>query len=212
MAIRLPRGCRIIVLCTVLAATRAHANTCDGPSECCTAKLAHGADRHEVSLGVVLMGLSNLNERSGTWDADFYLYEEWPPAAGFTPQTELANEVARQSVQFDTTLLSDGKCQRSRRIRATLRTAYTCGGFRSISSSRSRSPTTNSWRPSWSTPTGRWRSASMTRRGRRSRAGNSRASRRSPRSARVPLGARRAGLRQRDRAGRGPPPRHVPLV
>jgi hypothetical protein len=128
------RAGRIIRLCIGLgiglAAPPAHASSCDGPIECCTAQLAHGATRHEVALGIVLIGLSNLNERSGTWDADFYLYEEWTPATGFTPQTELANEVARQSVQFDTTSRNaDGRCLRSRRIRSTLRTAYNLRRF-----------------------------------------------------------------------------------
>ena len=70
------------------------------------------------------MGISNINERSGTWDADFYLYERWQPAAGFTPQTEVVNESERHASQFDTTERHDGFCQRSRRIRSTLRSAY----------------------------------------------------------------------------------------
>ena len=66
------------------------------------------------------MGLANVNERSGTWDADYYLSEEWVPTSGFTPQTEIVNELARISTQYDITLLRDEKCIRSRRIRSTL--------------------------------------------------------------------------------------------
>lgn len=116
-------------LVLVLLARSAQATNCDGPPECCVSTLVHSTAVHPVSLGVVLMGLANINERSGTWDADLYLYEEWSPGAGFTPQTEIVNEVARQSTQFDTTLLRDGKCIRSRRIRSTLRTAFNLRRF-----------------------------------------------------------------------------------
>lgn len=117
-----------VVVCGFLGA-RASAGTCDGPPECCTPQLLHDGKPHQVALGVVVMGLANLDERTGTWDADFYLYEQWSPAVGFTPQTEIVNEVARRSTQFDTTLLRAGRCLRSRRIRSTLRTAYNLRRF-----------------------------------------------------------------------------------
>lgn len=82
-----------------------------------------------MSIGVVVMGLSNLNEKAATWDADFYLYEEWAAHADFTPQTEIVNEVERHSTSFDTTLLHDGRCLRSRRLRSTLRTGYNLRAF-----------------------------------------------------------------------------------
>lgn len=114
-----------IFFVVIAIATRAsYAATCDGPPECCVQQLTHGAKQHEVALGVVIMGLANLKERTGTWDADFYLYEEWTPEPGFTPQTEVVNEDARLSTQFDLVSLRDGKCVRSRRIRSTLRTAF----------------------------------------------------------------------------------------
>src|SRR4051794_32316372 len=70
---------------TSLAAVGDH---CDGPPECCPAHLEHGSPKPVIGLGVIVMGLSNINERTGTWEADFYLYEEWAPAPDFTPQTE----------------------------------------------------------------------------------------------------------------------------
>ncbi len=111
----------------VLVAPRAWAQdrVCAGPPECCVAQRATAMDTpQEVTLGVVVMGLHNINERAGTWDADYYLYESWAPAAGFTPQTEVTNEVSRASEQFDTTWLIDGRCLRTRRIRSTVYSAY----------------------------------------------------------------------------------------
>lgn len=102
----------------------AQASTCDGPPECCVQGVNHDGRHRVVSLGIVVMGLSNINERSGTWDGDFYLFEEWPPNTNFTPQTEIVNEIERHSTQFDITEIVEGKCHRSRRILSTLRTAY----------------------------------------------------------------------------------------
>jgi hypothetical protein len=71
---------------------------------------------------VAIVGLYNVNERSSSWDADYYLYEAWKPVPGFTPQTEIVNEVARLSEQFDNLAYNDGRCIRSRRLRSTLHT------------------------------------------------------------------------------------------
>ncbi|MGD0678511.1 MAG: hypothetical protein ABSC94_24145 [Polyangiaceae bacterium] len=76
-----------------------------------------------------MMGITSINEKSGTWDADFYLYERWRASPGFTPQTEVVNEAERHATQFDTTEMTDGTCQRSRRIRSTLRSAYNLRRF-----------------------------------------------------------------------------------
>ncbi len=116
-----------IVLAGVLCGARAAqaASTCDGPAECCPKTLVEQAPKHEdVGLGVVIIGLYNLNEHAGTWDADYYLYESWAPQDGFMPQTEVVNEVSRASEQFDDTELKSGRCVRSRRIRSTLHTPY----------------------------------------------------------------------------------------
>jgi hypothetical protein len=103
---------------------------CDGPSECCPVYLAeHVEKKVTVEIGIVVMGLANLMERAGSWDADYYLYERWPATVGFTPQTEVVNESTRQATQFDTTDLRDGICQRSRRIHSTLRCAYNIRTF-----------------------------------------------------------------------------------
>ncbi|HEY4239065.1 MAG TPA: hypothetical protein VGM88_04590 [Kofleriaceae bacterium] len=106
-----------------------HAAACDGPSECCAGQIVHGAPMRSVALGVAILGLSNINERAGTWDADYYLMEEWSAAPGFTPQTEIVNELSRLGTQYDTTLLVDGHCSRSRRIRSTLRATYNLRRF-----------------------------------------------------------------------------------
>jgi hypothetical protein len=104
--------------------------TCDGPIECCPARVReHLEKKTTVEIGIVVMGLTNLSERAGSWDADFYLYERWPATAGFTPQTEVVNEATRHSTQFDAAELRDGFCQRSRRIHSTLRCAYNLRAF-----------------------------------------------------------------------------------
>jgi hypothetical protein len=127
---------RVVVSATLSAlaifvgAGTANARTCDGPAECCSAIEAHVVRTPEtVRLGVVLVGLYNVNEKSGTWDADFYLNESWIPTPGFTPETEIVNEVARQSEQFDDTELHDARCYRSRRIHSTLRSSYNLRAF-----------------------------------------------------------------------------------
>ena len=98
---------------------------CNGPDACCPEKQLESLDhRVEVKIGVVLLGISNVSEKSGTWDADYYLYEQWPPTEGFTPRTEVVNEVERKSMSFDDTDLRSGLCNRSRRIHATLRSEF----------------------------------------------------------------------------------------
>lgn len=103
---------------------------CSGPEACCPEKLVEDLD-HQVTVkpGVVLLGISNVSELTGTWDADFYLYEQWPPTPGFTPRTEVVNEVERKSVSFDDTDLRDGICTRSRRIHSTLRSPFNLRSF-----------------------------------------------------------------------------------
>jgi len=103
----------------------AAAARCEGPIECCPSDLRARLDRvQDVSLGVVLVSLSNVAERNGTWDADYYLYERWRPVPGFTPQTEIVNEASRLSEQYDEVELEAGFCVRSRRIRSTLRSHF----------------------------------------------------------------------------------------
>lgn len=104
---------------------RAETRVCDGPEACCPAVLLSRIDApRRVSVGVVLNGLANVNERAGTWDADYYLYESWEPTPGFTPQTGVVNEITRQSQQFDVTELHDGHCTRSRRLHSTLQSSF----------------------------------------------------------------------------------------
>jgi hypothetical protein len=120
----------LLVLLTIPGIARAGAPPCDGPPECCPHEVAqHLATKTTVQVGVVVLGVSDINERSGTWDADFYLYEHWHPTPGFTPQTEVVNEAERHATQFDTTEVRDGVCERSRRIRSTLRSTYNLRTF-----------------------------------------------------------------------------------
>src|SRR5262249_54198673 len=83
----------------------------------------------DVSLGVVVVGMYNVNEKAGTWDADYYLYERWRPQPGFEPQSEVVNEVLRQSEQFDETELRGSFCIRTRRIFSTLHNEYNLRRF-----------------------------------------------------------------------------------
>ncbi|MCX5744364.1 MAG: hypothetical protein NT062_17885 [Proteobacteria bacterium] len=123
----------VVVTCLLLLAFHAQGRadgtrTCEGPPECCVPAVSHGA-KHPVAVGIVIMGISNINERTATWDADYYLYEEWTPAPGFTPQTEVVNEVTRQSTAGDEVDLRDGKCLRSRRIHSSLGAEYNLRRF-----------------------------------------------------------------------------------
>jgi hypothetical protein len=115
-------------LLTLMAApslARADAATCDGPEECCPKQLIIDlAKKAQVAIGVAFDGLYNVDEKSGTWDADYFLYEAWTPTPGFFPQTEVVNEISRQSSQFDETLMRNGRCVRSRRIHSTLHSRY----------------------------------------------------------------------------------------
>jgi hypothetical protein len=118
------------LLMLVGGSTYAQDRRCDGPSECCPAELVPHMDLvATVQIGVVMMGITNISEKTGTWDADFYLYERWRAVPGFTPQTEVVNEGTRHSTQFDTTELEDGFCQRSRRLQSTLRQMFNLRRF-----------------------------------------------------------------------------------
>lgn len=106
-------------------AASAASTDCPGPTECCAATPAETLSfPAQVSLGVVLTGLYNVNEKTGTWDADYYLYESWKPQPGFSPQTEIVNEVTRQSEQFGTLARRGDRCIRSRRLRSTLSSPF----------------------------------------------------------------------------------------
>jgi hypothetical protein len=108
----------------------ADGRTCEGPASCCPTKIVDNLVGHaEVAVGITLVGLYNVNEKAGTWDADFYLREVWTPAPEFTPQTEIVNEVSRQAQQFDMTELRGGRCVRSRRIHSTLQSPYNLRTF-----------------------------------------------------------------------------------
>ncbi len=55
---------------------------CDGPPACCPAALADHLDSPvTVKLGVLLVGIYEVEEKSGTWKADFYLTESWAARA-----------------------------------------------------------------------------------------------------------------------------------
>jgi hypothetical protein len=99
---------------------------CDGPDACCgTVVDQKVAVRQTVSLGVAVQSIHNLDEKAGGWDVDYYLYEKWVPAPGFTPQTEIVNETSREdSLRFDLVELKGNYCQRSRHLRSTLRVDY----------------------------------------------------------------------------------------
>jgi hypothetical protein len=122
----------LVTLLGLLLPLEAHAEdrACEGPVECCPTQISEHLERKTtVEIGIVVMGLTNLSERAGSWDADFYLYERWLATPGFTPQTEVVNESTRYGTQFGTTELRDGFCQRSRRIHSTLRCAYNLRAF-----------------------------------------------------------------------------------
>jgi hypothetical protein len=119
-------GCAAGLLVCLTTASLEAAPACDGPSECCgVVGDQAGKPATTVSVGVAVQGIHNLDEKTGSWDIDYYLYETWRPAPGFTPQTEIVNEIARQeSPSFDLVELRRGFCQRSRRLHSTLQVSY----------------------------------------------------------------------------------------
>ncbi len=133
-------GCLAIVGLRLLASTSAAtafvalfalpvaqaATRCEGPDSCCgpIAEVNTSSPIH-VSVGVAVEGIHNLDEKTGGWDIDYYLYEKWRPAPGFTPQTEIVNELSRQDFpNFDLVEVKNGYCERSRRLHSTLRVDY----------------------------------------------------------------------------------------
>lgn len=121
----------LLLAITLVAPTAvARSQSCVGPSECCPAEPADTLSTvATVQLGVLLVGLYGVDEKAGTWNADFYLSETWRATPGFTPVTEIVNEVARQTEQFDSTELKAGRCTRTRRIRSTLQSTYNLRAF-----------------------------------------------------------------------------------
>lgn len=98
---------------------------CDGPPECCPAEhLEHLTAQVTVSVGVAFVGLYNIDDRAQTWEADYYLYESWPPTPGFTPQTEVVNETSSRDGHFDETVFEGGRCVRTRRLHSTLHSPF----------------------------------------------------------------------------------------
>jgi hypothetical protein len=106
-------------------------DTCSGPPECCPATLTDESKDKiaDVAIGVVLVGIYEINEKASTWSGDFYLTEQWSPLPGFAPATEIYNEVNRSAEQFDRTTIVNGKCHRERRIRSTLHNEYNLRTF-----------------------------------------------------------------------------------
>jgi len=127
-----PRIASAVALLLIMSMRRpadASDASCNGADACCPSRITHSSTRHTVAVGAIVMGMSSVNERAGTWDADFYLYEEWSPAENFAPQTEVVNEVERHSTQSEQIALRDGLCIRSHRIHSTLRTPYNLHTF-----------------------------------------------------------------------------------
>src|SRR5579871_3801335 len=122
LAVCCAAGLGVFLMATMLEAAPA----CDGPGECCGALAEQtGKPAATVSVGVAIQGIHNLDEKTGGWDIDYYLYESWRPTPGFTPQTEIVNEIVRQdSPSFDLVELTRGVCRRSRRLHSTLRVDY----------------------------------------------------------------------------------------
>lgn len=116
-----PGGWAVLALALALGGRAAAAAECPGPAECCVDKVADElAETVRVSVGVVMVGIYNVNEKSGTWDGAYYLYEAWTPREGFVPQTEVVNEVDRLH-EANAGLWKQGdRCVRYTRIRSTL--------------------------------------------------------------------------------------------
>lgn len=116
----------LAALVMLLLVRVAHAGErCEGPPECCPAEhLEDLPARVTVSLGVAFHGIYNVDDRAQVWEADYYLYESWPPTPGFSPQTEVINENSSHEGHFDETVLEGGRCVRSRRMHSTLHSRF----------------------------------------------------------------------------------------
>jgi hypothetical protein len=122
----------LFLIALLLAAPNAVARSqaCVGPTQCCPPEIADKLESPvTVHLGVLLVGLYAVDDKAGTWNADFYLSESWQGTSGFSPVTEIVNEVARQTEQFDATEFKDGECTRTRRIRSTLQSSFNLHTF-----------------------------------------------------------------------------------
>jgi hypothetical protein len=84
---------------------------------------------HAVQVGVVIVGIYDVSEKSSSWSADYYLNESWLPAPGFVPHTAVDNEIERKSTPVDETELREGRCFRSRRLHSILRTSFNLRTF-----------------------------------------------------------------------------------
>ena len=82
-----------------------------------------------VRLSVVIVGLYEIDDRTDTWTADYWLYESWNPDKGFRPQTEVVNEVERISSQAGNTDLVGSRCVRTRHLRSRLYSIYDFRAF-----------------------------------------------------------------------------------
>ena len=124
-------ACVLVLTATSIARADDKPATCSGPPECCPAALTDESKDKvaNVDIGVVLVGIYEINEKAQTWNIDFYLTENWAPLPGFAPATEIYNEVNRTAEQFDRTTINNGKCHRERRIRSTLHNPYNLRAF-----------------------------------------------------------------------------------
>jgi hypothetical protein len=127
-AVRLLLAAWCVAIVAWSAAARAEPK-CDGPPECCPETVDRPDPAQTVRIGVVVMGIADIDERAGTWDVDYYLNEAWSPRPNFFPETEVVNEVERKSEQFDITEMRDGLCWRSRRLHSILRSPYDLHAF-----------------------------------------------------------------------------------
>jgi branched-chain amino acid transport system substrate-binding protein len=77
-------------------------------------------------LGLRSRGVYDVDDKTNTWVADYWLFEAWSPSSGFSPDTELINEVERQDqpAQSDTIEKRHGQCVRWRHLRSRFFTAY----------------------------------------------------------------------------------------
>ena len=98
---------------------------CAGPPECCNTDPAQTKVPlpEHVRVGMRLMHVRDVSERSASWSGEVALITRWP-AGGLRPEVALRNASADVSNAVDETTLVGDQCYRERRVSATFANSF----------------------------------------------------------------------------------------
>jgi len=115
----------VALLFFLTLASAARAAECDGPPECCNTdpgKVKVPLPEH-VRVGMRLMHVRDVSERSASWSGEVALITRWP-AGGLRPEVQMRNASADLSNAVDETSLVGDQCYRERRVSATFANSF----------------------------------------------------------------------------------------